>query len=263
MKKMLGSLALVGGIIGVHLALIFGIIVWAIGFWFADKTESCTTKLTARLEQVDSVLTRLHVKVGEVATEVESVNQVAVELNAGIAKNAQKLQQPIEELKEKLAPLVDHAESIVTSMQSFGVLLKSAAELGEQFGQNKARNDQLVATADRILYIAGRIESVQFGLRPFRDTKLLISSEKIGELSKNAAEHIRELGNVLDDLLQQSNRMKTELLDLQNEVYFSVVVGCILIDFVFVWIAFGQVSLALHGNAMIKSSLIPEARIDV
>jgi hypothetical protein len=248
----LGIGAVVVGVVGVLLcAAAVGL-----GWWVAVKAVGRLTRVAARLDrglaEADSGLARVEGRVNAVRADLDEVRDAAGRI-AAENPDLPRVRTAIDQLLGRLAPALDRADAIASSLRSTAAGLRTAAEIGNQLGEEPELSRCVLSAANGIDSAAKALDGLRARVEYVKSAKSVRLTRELGTLAREAAAGSQRLADGLAAARRGIAVARGRTAERRDGVVWWAYVSAAANTLVWLWGGLGQLCLIGWGRRRISN----------
>jgi chromosome segregation ATPase len=248
MRKLLGIVAVVLGIVGVLLcATAVGI-----GWWAAVRTIARLDRIAARLDrglsEVDIQLARVESRLNAVRTDLNAVRGAA-EIIAAENPDLPRVRAEIELLLDRLVPSFDR----VDALRSEAAVLRAAADIVDYFNDDAEATVPARNAADKIDRAAESLNGLRARVEASKSAEAVQLTRELVTLAREVAAGSERLAEGLAAARQEIMDVRRRTAEWRDEVVFWIYVAAIANTLLWLWGGLGQLCMIGWGRRRFDS----------
>lgn len=258
MRKIIGLLAILLGVVGVVLLVAGGIAAWRVEGVVVERTDRATVRTSERLSKVESKLHRLEGMLKVLTVDVEAIRSAGARLVGRVVKDA--LAQPeINQLLERLSRLLEQSEQLGETLDIVARLFEDSADLSAQVDGNPERTERLKNIAETLEQAGATMSGIRAELGELRLREAATDPQKLIDLCTRSRAPLERMAGGIASIRQYSADTRESMESLRREVRFWMRTAAVLMSLVLVWFGLGQVCLIGWGWRQWQPSPSPVA----
>ena len=247
MRRFLGIGAVVLGVAGVLVcATAIGI-----GWWTAVRTSNRIVRLGTRLDdglsKADERLARVELRMNAIRTDLTKVREAAETFDSE-TQDLPRVRAAIEQVLDRLIPILDRADATADSLRSVAVGLRTGADIVDQLNDNLEATARARDAADKIDFAAESLIGLRARIDTMKSAKAVQLTRELVTLAQEAVAGSERLAEGLTAARQEIAVVRERATDRRNNIIFSFYVAATANTLLWLWSGVGQLCLIGWGT---------------
>jgi chromosome segregation ATPase len=260
-KRLFGVLAILLGAVGLFMCLAGIAGVWTV----RNRVDETLEKTFGR---VDEVFVKLHNRTQEATGHIQSTQDSVRQLNDRVQRRVAELRDvpqeeaaDIDQIERQLYARIQQAKTLIEFMQSTVDLVAQLLEMTEStstFLQDDTRTTQdlvasLQAGRDEINVAANLVGKLQLDLGEVRANRNVDEvAERIKTISSRIDVSLAKVEGYATAFESGVSKTRTDVKLLGEQIRWKLAVIAVVLMVILLWLAVGQLSLAIHGRGLLR-----------